>query len=117
VAAVILFTIIHISDVISSFGSHAVGACILLVVASSVLGYLFGGKNQLHRGDMMLGTGYRGINAALAVGIRNFPGNQNILTVAIIMVLASVLILFPVASIWLRAKNQKARQLVSVPRS
>jgi BASS family bile acid:Na+ symporter len=107
ISAVILFAIVHFSDIVNSFGSHAVGACILLVLIASAAGYFLGGPGQQRKGDLLVNTGYRGVSAAMAVGIKNFPGNQNIFTVAIIMVLASVLILVPLASTWLRTRNVK----------
>jgi predicted Na+-dependent transporter len=105
VTAVGLFAIEHISDIITSFGTHTLGACILLVLIGFALGYLFGGSNQLHKGDLAINTAYRGASAALAVGIKNFPGNQDIFLVGIIMVLISTVILLPVSSAWLRKKN------------
>lgn len=108
VTAVILFAFVHYSDIVESFGSHTVLACLLLVPAAFVIGYLLGGPGLIKKGDLALNTSYRGASAAMAVGIRNFPGNQNIFTVAIIMVLVSVLILLPLASSWLRRKNNKS---------
>jgi len=105
VIAVILFAVMHFEDISASFGSHTLLACFLLVISATFLGYFFGSSKQQQKGDLAINAGYRGVSAAMAVGIRNFPGNQNIFTVAIIMVLISVIILTPFASIFLRKKN------------
>jgi predicted Na+-dependent transporter len=105
VTAVGLFAIEHIPDIISSFGTHILGACILLVLIGFGLGYLLGGSDRLHKGDLAINTAYRGASAALAVGIKNFPGNQDIFIVGIIMVLIATLIVLPLSSAWLRKRN------------
>lgn len=115
-SAVGLFAVVHYADIIAAFGSRAIGAAILLVLTALVYGYFLGGPNQLHRGDMAVNTAWRGVSAAMAVGIKNFPTEHNVFTMAIILVLVSAAILMPVSATFLRKKNlasQRAAVAVS----
>jgi len=104
-AAVALFAVVHYADIAASFGSHAILAAIILVSAAVVYGYLLGGPNPLHRGDLAVNTAWRGVSAGIAVGIRNFPAEHNVFTMAIIMVLVSAALLMPLAATYLRSRN------------
>jgi BASS family bile acid:Na+ symporter len=104
-SAVALFAVVHYADIAASFGSHAILAAIIFVSTAAVYGYLLGGPNQLHRGDLAVNTAWRGVSAGMAVGIRNFPTEHDVFTMAIILVLASTAILMPLAATYLRRKN------------
>lgn len=104
-AAVVLFAVVHYADIAAAFGSHAILAAIILVSTAVVYGYLLGGPSQLHRGDLAVNTAWRGVSAGMAVGIRNFPAEHNVFTMAIIIVLVSAAILMPLAATYLRGKN------------
>lgn len=103
--AVVLFAVVHYADIAATVGSHAILAAIILVSTGAVYGYLLGGPNQLHRGDLAINTAWRGVSAGMAVGIKNFPTEHNVFTMAIILVLASAAILMPLAATYLRGKN------------
>jgi len=107
-AAVALFAVVHYADIAASLGSHAILAAVILVSTAVVYGYLLGGPNQLHRGDLAVNTAWRGVSAGMAVGIRNFPTEHNVFTMAIILVLVSAAILMPLAATYLRSKNRVA---------
>lgn len=104
-AAVALFAVVHYADIAASVGSHAILAAIVLVLTAVVYGYLLGGPNQVHRSDLAVNTAWRGVSAGMAVGIKNFPGEHNVFTMAIIIVLVSAAILMPLAATFLRSKN------------
>ena len=104
-SAVGLFAAVHYADILDAVGSRAIGAAILLVVTALLYGYFLGGPNQLKRGDLAVNTAWRGVSAAMAVGIKNFPTEPNVFTMAIILVLVSAAILMPVSATILRKKN------------
>lgn len=106
--AVALFAIAHWGDIVAAFGSHAILAAIVFVSLAAVYGYLLGGPQQFHRGDLAVNTAWRGVSAGLAVGIKNFPNEHNLFTMAIIIVLVSSAILMPLAATYLRGKNAAA---------
>jgi BASS family bile acid:Na+ symporter len=104
-SAVVLFAVVHYADIAAAFGSHAILAAIVMVATGAVYGFLLGGPSQLHRGDLAVNTAWRGVSAGMAVGIRNFPTEHNVFTMAIIIVIVSAVILMPLAATYLRRKN------------
>jgi BASS family bile acid:Na+ symporter len=104
-AAVALFAVVHYADIAAAFGMHAILAATVLVAAAAFFGYLLGGPAQQHRGDLAVNTAWRGVSAGLAVGIKNFPTEHNMFTMAIIIVLVSAATLMPLSSTYLRRRN------------
>jgi BASS family bile acid:Na+ symporter len=104
-AAVALFAVVHWRDIVGSFGSHAILAAALLVVAGLAAGFALGGPAPRHRADLALNTGWRGVSAALAVGLQNFPREHEVFTMAIVMVLVAAAILMPLSATLLRRWN------------
>ena len=104
--AIALFAALRWRDVAAVIGQHDILAAIILVVAAVVYGYLLGGPNQLHRGDLAVNTAWRGVSAGMAVGIKNFPTDHKVFTMAIIIGLVSAVILMPLAATFLRRKNR-----------
>jgi len=104
-AAVVLFAVVHYADIAAALGAHAILAAVILVSTGVVYGYLLGGPSQLHRGDLAVNTAWRGVSAGMAVGIKNFPAEHNVFTMAIIIVLVSAAILMPLAATYLRSRN------------
>lgn len=104
-AAVGLFAVVHYADIAATVGTHALLAAIILVSSGALYGYLLGGPTQVHRGDLAVNTAWRGVSAGMAVGIKNFPAEQHVFTMAIIVVLVSSAILMPLAATYLRNRN------------
>jgi BASS family bile acid:Na+ symporter len=104
-AAVILFAVVHYAAIAAAVGAHAILAACVLVSTGVVYGYLLGGPNQQHRGDLAINTAWRGVSAGMAVGIKNFPAEQHVFTMAIIVVIISSMILMPLSATYLRGKN------------
>jgi predicted Na+-dependent transporter len=104
--AVALFALAHYANIAAAIRSRAILVALLLVVTAFVYGYLLGGSDQRRKGDLAVNTAWRGESAALAVGIKNFPGEHNVFTMAIILVLVSAAILMPLSATFLRQRNQ-----------
>lgn len=104
-AAVGLFAVVHYAEIAASLGSHAILAAVILVASAVVYGYLLGGPDQRHRSDLAVNTAWRGVSAGIAVGIKNFPAEHNVFTMAIILVLVSAAILMPLSATYLRSRN------------
>jgi len=105
-SAVGLFAVVHWRDIAAVIGQYDILAAIILVASAVAYGYLLGGPNQLHRSDLAVNTAWRGVSAGIAVGIKNFPTEHNVFTMAIIIVLGSAAILMPLSATFLRRKNQ-----------
>lgn len=107
--AVALFALVHYSDIVGTLGSYAILASALLVAGGLLAGAALGGPSQIRRNDLALNTAWRGVSAALAVGIRNFPAEHQVFTMAIIQVLVSAAILMPISATVMRKMNVAAR--------
>jgi len=105
-SAVLLFAVVHYADIAAAFGSGAILAAIVLVVTAFAYGYFLGGSDQRRKGDLAVNTAWRGESAALAVGLKNFPGEHNVFTMALILVLVSAAVLMPLSATFLRQRNQ-----------
>lgn len=107
-AAVVLFAVVHWRDIVAVVGLHIILSAIVLVASAFAYGYLLGGPNQFHRGDLAVNTAWRGVSAGMAVGIKNFPNEHHVFTMAIIIVLVSAALLMPLSSTFLRSRNAAA---------
>jgi BASS family bile acid:Na+ symporter len=93
IAMVTLYIVDDYKEFIALIGSRAILSSALLIVLSIIYGYVLGGRTQIHRNDLAIATGYRGVSAALAIAIRNFPTQHNVVLVALIQALLGVIIM------------------------
>lgn len=96
---VVLIVAMHISSVLSVFGTGAIGAGILFTALAGLTGRLLGGSGIPTQKVMVLGTGFRNIAAALAVGEEDFPDPQ-VIVMLVIAALAGLLLLVPITLAW-----------------
>jgi BASS family bile acid:Na+ symporter len=87
---------LNISNILSFIGTLGIGAIVLLIVGSLVIGMLFGGRDPGVRTAMGLSTANRNGAAALLVATQNFSGT-NTLPFVLVGVVLMLLILLPVA--------------------
>jgi bile acid:Na+ symporter, BASS family len=74
-ALVINVVLVNYRGFIALFGSRAILSSILLLVLAAAYGYMLGGPTRIHKNDLALNTGYRGISAAVAIAITHFPAS------------------------------------------
>ncbi len=87
---------LNISNILSFIGTLGIGAIVLLIVGSLVIGMLFGGRDPGVRSAMGLSTANRNGAAALLVATQNFSGTDT-LPFVLVGVVLMLLILLPVA--------------------
>jgi predicted Na+-dependent transporter len=87
---------LNISNILSFIGTLGIGAMVLLIVGSLLIGLLFGGRDPGVRSAMGLSTANRNGAAALLVATQNFSGTDTLPFVLVGVVLL-LLILLPVA--------------------
>ena len=87
---------LNISNIISFIGTLGIGAMVLLIVGSLVIGMLLGGRDPGVRSAMGLSTANRNGAAALLVATQNFSGT-NTLPFVLVGVVLMLLILLPFA--------------------
>jgi BASS family bile acid:Na+ symporter len=74
------------------------------------VGYLLGAPGQSRQTDLALNTSVRGVSAAIAVAITNFPGQGDILAVILIYLALELATVAPWCPTVLRQKNVAAAQ-------
>jgi BASS family bile acid:Na+ symporter len=87
---------LNLSNILSFIGTLGIGAIVVLIVGSLVIGMLLGGRDPGVRSAMGLSTANRNGAAALLVATQNFSGT-NTLPFVLVGVVAMLLILLPVA--------------------
>ncbi|MCJ7513370.1 MAG: hypothetical protein MUO23_10430, partial [Anaerolineales bacterium] len=102
----------NISNILSFVGTLGIGAIVLLIVGSLVIGMLLGGRDPGVRSAMGLSTANRNGAAALLVATQNFSGT-NTLPFVLVGVVAMLLILLPFAK-RLGARREAAAAPVTI---
>jgi predicted Na+-dependent transporter len=87
---------LNISNILGFIGTLGIGAIVLLIVGSLVIGMLLGGRDPGVRSAMGLSTANRNGAAALLVATQNFSGT-NTLPFVLVGVVLMLLILLPFA--------------------
>jgi BASS family bile acid:Na+ symporter len=87
---------LNISNILGFIGTRGIGAMVLLILGSLVIGLLFGGRDPGVRTAMGLSTANRNGAAALLVATQNFSGTDT-LPFVLVGVVMMLLILLPVA--------------------
>ncbi len=87
---------LNISNILSFIGTLGIGAIVLLIVGSLVIGMLLGGRDPGVRSAMGLSTANRNGAAALLVATQNFSGTDT-LPFVLVGVVLMLLILLPFA--------------------
>ena len=87
---------LNISNILGFIGTRGIGAMVLLIVGSLVIGMLLGGRDPGIRSAMGLSTANRNGAAALLVATQNFSGTDT-LPFVLVGVVLMLLILLPVA--------------------
>jgi bile acid:Na+ symporter, BASS family len=105
-----LYIGLHFRRIIDTVGSYAMLTSCMLVAVGFFVGYVFGAPGQIRKSDLALQTSFRGLSAAVAVAITNFPTQPNVLVMVIINLMAALCVLFFVAPTVLRRKNVAAAQ-------
>jgi predicted Na+-dependent transporter len=108
VVAISLFIGLHFRTIIGTVGSYAMLTSGMLVAVGFFVGYFLGAPGQIRQSDLAIQTSFRGLSAAVAIAITNFPTEPKVLVMAIITLMMSLPVLFLVAPTVLRRKNVAA---------
>jgi hypothetical protein len=87
---------LNVSNIIDLIGTGGIGALLLFIVGSLVIGLLLGGHDSATRSVMGLGTAQRNVSAAIVVAAQNFAGTMTLPFVLVGAILL-LLILLPTA--------------------
>ena len=82
----------------------------MLEAVGFFVGYFLGALGQIRKSDLSIQTSFRGLSAAVAVAITNFPTEPKVLVMIIITLMTSLPVLLLVAPTVLRRKDVAAAQ-------
>jgi len=105
VLLIVLLLATNLQNIADMFGTRAVLASILFLLASFGAGWLLGGPGPDTRGVLALGTAQRNIAAALVVGGQNFEDPKVVVMVAVVAIVG-LLVLVPLARVVSRRSIQ-----------
>jgi BASS family bile acid:Na+ symporter len=105
-----LFIGLNFRTAIDTVGSYAMLTSGMLVAVGFFAGYFLGAPGQIRKSDLAIQTSFRGLSAAVAVAITNFPTEPKVLVMVIITLMMSLPVLLGVAPTVLRRKNVAAAQ-------
>jgi BASS family bile acid:Na+ symporter len=103
VVAVVLLIGLNFRAMLGTFGSGAVAAALLFVLATLAIGYALGGPGPATRSVLGLGTGQRNVAAALIVATGN-SDDPEVVIMILVSTLVGLAVLLPAARYFARPR-------------
>lgn len=97
----------NLDAIMGIVGTTGILAGLLFLAACFVIGFLFGGKQEVIRPVLGLGTAQRNLSAALVVATANFPEDPDVIVMVLVLGLVSLLALLITANLLGKRKNDK----------
>lgn len=103
---VILYLVLNYKDFLAVFGTGALMASLIFVLAAFSVGYLLGGPSKDTKPVLGLGTAMRNSSAAFVVAIANFSSEYNVMAMIIVVYTLSIIMMMIISGeISKRTKN------------
>lgn len=90
---VVLYLVLNYKDFLAVFGTGALIASLIFVLAAFLIGYLLGGPSQNTKPVLGLGTAMRNASAAFVVALANFSSEYNVMAMIIVVYMLSIIIM------------------------
>jgi predicted Na+-dependent transporter len=90
---IVLYLVLNYKDFLAVFGTGALIASLIFVLAAFLIGYLLGGPSQNTKPVLGLGTAMRNSSAAFVVALANFSSEYNVMAMIIVVYLLSIIIM------------------------
>jgi len=90
---VILYLVLNYKDFIAVFGTGALIASLIFVLAAFSIGYLLGGPSKDTKPVLGLGTAMRNSSAAFVVALANFSSQYTVMAMIIVVYILSIIIM------------------------
>jgi predicted Na+-dependent transporter len=100
-----LFFAVYWSDIVSAYGTGAIGFSVLFVLLALVIGYFAGGREKSSRQVLGISTAQRNIGAGLLIAEINFVDRPMVGITILILSIASMVVLMIVSGEWGRKKR------------
>lgn len=90
---VILYLVLNYKDFIAVFGTGALIASLIFVLAAFSIGYLLGGPSKDTKPVLGLGTAMRNSSAAFVVALANFSSQYTVMAMIIVVYILSIIMM------------------------
>ena len=90
---VILYLVLNYKDFIAVFGTGALIASLIFVLAAFSIGYLLGGPSKNTKPVLGLGTAMRNSSAAFVVALANFSSQYTVMAMIIVVYILSIIMM------------------------
>jgi predicted Na+-dependent transporter len=104
-----LFFSLHFHEMISQ-SVMVIAVLLAFIWVAFFAGYLLGAPGQIRQSDLALNTSIRGVSAAIAVAITNFPGQGEIIVIILLYLALEFATVATTSAIILRRMNVAAAQ-------
>ncbi len=111
VLVVILYLGLNYQDFLTVFGTGALIAAIVFILAAFITGYLLGGPSPSTRSVLGMGTAIRNSSAAFVVALANFSYQYEVMAMIIVVYMFSIILMLFISRILRKEVNiRKSRQ-------
>jgi predicted Na+-dependent transporter len=93
VLVVVLYLGLNYQDFITVFGTGALIASLLFVLAGFSIGYLLGGPSKSTKSVLGMGTAIRNSSAAFVVAVTNFSSEYDVMAMIIVVYMLSIILM------------------------
>jgi len=98
VLVVVLYLGLNYKDFITVFGTGALMASLIFVLAAFLIGYLLGGPSRSTKSVLGMGTAIRNSSAAFVVAVTNFSSEYDVMAMIIVVYMLSIIAMLMVSS-------------------
>ena len=93
VIVVVLYLGLNYKDFLAVFGTGALIASIIFILAAFIIGYLLGGPSKNTKSVLGMGTAIRNSSAAFVVAITNFSSEYDVMAMIIVVYMLSIILM------------------------
>lgn len=104
VVVVILYLGLNYQDFLTVFGTGALIAAIVFILAAFSIGYLLGGPSPSTRSVLGMGTAIRNSSAAFVVAIANFNYQYEVMAMIIVVYMLSIILMVVISRLMSKIK-------------
>lgn len=98
VLVVVLYLGLNYKDFLTVFGTGALIASLIFVLAAFLIGYLLGGPSKNTKSVLGMGTAIRNSSAAFVVAVTNFSSEYDVMAMIIVVYILSIIVMLMVSS-------------------
>jgi BASS family bile acid:Na+ symporter len=95
---VVLYLGLNYQDFITVFGTGALIASSIFVIAAFIVGYLLGGPSKNTRSVLGMGTAIRNSSAAFVVAVTNFSSEYDVMAMIIVVYMLSIILMMLIST-------------------